>query len=152
MNASAMVLQLCRAHYMNNEVAFASAAGALARSSKSDLIRKSILELVQSGAKRRNASPPPSRSYEAQRLEQMTSSFVQPLDAVSFEDLVLESELQLMLDEISTENTLEVVHERAMTEGELQRDLFDGSKGGGDLDDEFSGEGDDEEKKDDAAE
>jgi SpoVK/Ycf46/Vps4 family AAA+-type ATPase len=102
-NASAMVLQLCRAHYMNNEVAFASAAGALARSSKSDLIRKSIFELVQSGSKRRNASPPPSRSYEATRLEQMTSSFVQPLEPVSFEDLVLESELQLMLDEISTE-------------------------------------------------
>jgi hypothetical protein len=54
-------------------------------------------------------------------------------------------------------DTLEVVHERAMTEGELQRDLFDATKGATDLDDEFSGEDDDaeesdEEKKDDAAE
>jgi hypothetical protein len=45
-------------------------------------------------------------------------------------------------------DTLEVVHERAMTEGELQRDLFDATKGAGDLDDEFSG--DEEEKGDDS--
>lgn len=98
MSASALVLQLVRAHVAGNDVAFASAAGALARSAKSPAIRNAIADLIKQGRTGGSSSGsfrPVSKAA--------TNSKLQELEPVSFEDLVLDPALQSMLDEIVVE-------------------------------------------------
>ncbi|HEX2879696.1 MAG TPA: ATP-binding protein [Polyangiaceae bacterium] len=103
MSASAMIVQLVRAHYTGNNAAFSSAALALARSAKTPAIRQSILGFVHGGATNGQAPrplqqlrPPPSRPVESNDL-------LRPLDPVTFADLLLEDAQQKQLDEICVE-------------------------------------------------
>ena len=125
MSASATVLQLVRAHYAGNDVAFASAAGALARSAKSPAIRAAIAQLIQGG---------PSRGGSAGTLRPLSkaaaNSKLQELSPVSFEGLVLENSLQAMLDELVVE--LEYSEELAARNLRARnRLLFHGPPGNG---------------------
>lgn len=79
-------------------------------------------------------------------------------DKVAYRDVPCERQFHYdtgVVKEIRCD-TGEVTFERPMTDAEKQRDLFDGSKAAGDLDDEFSGEDEEDkaedDKKEDAAE
>lgn len=107
MSAATSVLQLVRAHYRADPAGFASAAMSLARGAKSPAIRNTIELIVREGVAaerqgrrdtgdRRDLSPP-------RPLESLSGGMLQELPPVTFEELLLETGLQLLLDEIVTE-------------------------------------------------
>jgi SpoVK/Ycf46/Vps4 family AAA+-type ATPase len=108
MTASANVLQMVRAHFRDDHVAFGSAALALARATKINSIKVSIEMEVRDGM-RRNAG---SRSHRPTQLTQPgqllqikppACDLLVPIQSVSFADLLLPDYLQADFDEIVTE-------------------------------------------------
>lgn len=128
--ASANVLQLVRSHYAGNDSQFASAALALARSSKVPSVKASIINTVQAGVR---GSGPDRSGNEPARLEPLQhnpSSLLQRLAKVTFADLLLEGPVQAMLDEI----VIELEYRDELAERKLRarnRLLFYGPPGNG---------------------
>jgi SpoVK/Ycf46/Vps4 family AAA+-type ATPase len=103
MTASAHVLQLVRAHYVGNESQFASAALSLARGSKLPSVRASIMNAVKAGHASGSASQPRPAQQMRPLPQTPASRMLQCLPAVTFADLMLETQLQGQLDEIVIE-------------------------------------------------
>lgn len=100
MSAAVSVLQLCRAHFRRDDVAFASAAASLARSAKSPSIRQEIGELIRRGYQ----TPPRSNDRRPARpVKPPPRGGLYALPRVGFEDLLLEPKLQAFLDELVVE-------------------------------------------------
>lgn len=134
MSASAHVLQLCRAHYRGDTAAFANAAMALARGSKSVTIREAILTQVREGVARQRSggSAAPARR-ELQPLAPVplrANGLLEELPRVTFASLLLEPSLQMLLDEFVIE--LEYREELALRKLRARnRLLFWGPPGNG---------------------
>lgn len=105
MSASALIVQLVRAHYTGNHGAFSSAAQTLARSAKTPAIKKSILDFVHGGATNGRVPPPPASAAQPNQLHQLreSSDLLEQLAPVTFGDLMLEEAQQSVLDEVCVE-------------------------------------------------
>jgi SpoVK/Ycf46/Vps4 family AAA+-type ATPase len=102
--AASNVMQLVRAHFLRDEIAFASAATALARSAKSPAMRMHITETLKRGYARRPGEPPLHGMQPAHAPRPANiSNLLHALPEVGFAELLLEPALQLCLDEIVTE-------------------------------------------------
>ncbi len=103
MTAAASVMQLVRAHFGRDEVAFASAAHALARTAKMPALRIQITEALKRGYASRPGEVPRAFEQPAKPRHENMSRLLQTLPDVGFVDLLLPTDLQLFLDEIVTE-------------------------------------------------
>lgn len=108
MTASAHVLQLVRAHYLQNEALFASSAMALARASKVPSVRASLTNTVAAGQRRgpfgtsqpgRPSFQPPPPTHQ----HSPTSKMLERLQPVSFDELLAAPHIVATLDELVVE-------------------------------------------------
>lgn len=105
MSAAHSVMALVRAHYRRDEIAFANAAGLLARGAKTPTIRNEIVDLIRRGYQARMGSDPRSGASPSRSglLPTPTQGVLQPLPTVGFQELLLEPPLQALLDEFVIE-------------------------------------------------
>jgi SpoVK/Ycf46/Vps4 family AAA+-type ATPase len=114
-SAQIAVMQLVRAHYRGDNMGFASAAQALARKASSPAVKAEIQELIRRGFQNRGptgamggAQPErygldkPARQ-PAPQLQAKPEGPLHLLQRLTFEDLLLEPEIQLELDNVVTE-------------------------------------------------
>ncbi len=109
-SGSALVLGLIRAHYRRDDLAFAGSAAMLARQA-APAIKPQIEEIIRKGYQGRGSPPPGGftgdnyrRPGELKKLEpQAPIGALQPLRKVSFQDLILDANLQGLLDELVLE-------------------------------------------------
>lgn len=136
MSASASVLQLVRAHFRRDDLAFAGAASMLARASNSPAVRAQIEEIVRKGYQGRG--PAPAGGFEGDKYRRNLEAPkpvapvgpLQPLRKVSFPELLLDAPLQALLDEL----VLELEFRQELAERRLRarnRFLFYGPPGNG---------------------
>jgi SpoVK/Ycf46/Vps4 family AAA+-type ATPase len=132
-SASSLVLDLMRSHYRGDSQAFRSFALRLARMTKSDLTRKTMLDVIQRGGRDvRNHDGPfqPHRPPEGGTLPQATAGLLEPTTPIPLDELLYEPELRTQLDEI----VLEIAHRAELAERNLTprgRLLFCGPPGNG---------------------
>lgn len=104
MSASALVLQLVRAHYLQNEPQFASSALALARTSKIGSIKAALINAVSTGQRAGGRSSPVRPAFSTQQAsERPHSDLLERLEPVSFADLLAEPHIVAALDELVVE-------------------------------------------------
>lgn len=128
--ASAYVLQMVRAHYRGDSMAFAAAAASLARAAKSPTIGNEIADLIRRGSVSRPAGPSGNGAGQPARKVAPTHRALQALPPLTFEELLLEAELQAFLDELVVE--LEYREELAARKLRARsRFLFHGPPGNG---------------------
>lgn len=137
MSASASVLQLIRAHFRRDDMAFAGAAAMLSRAAQ-PAIRGQIQEIIRKGYEGRGPAPPGGFTGDNYRrnteplkgLQQAPVGPLQPLRRVSFPELLLDTDLQALLDEL----VLELEFRQELAERKLRarnRFLFHGPPGNG---------------------
>lgn len=110
MSASALVLGLVRAHFRRDDMAFAGSAAMLTRSAQ-PAVRAQIEEIIRKGYLGRGPAPPGGFTGDNYRrnteplkeLKQAPIGPLQPLRRVSFPELMLDSDLQALLDELVLE-------------------------------------------------
>ena len=110
-SASSYVQQMVRAHYLEDEAQFENAALALARGTKVMSVSRAINEFVRAGKMRKRAAqqqpgqyrPGPQPLPQVKMPQAPPCKFVQPLLPVSFGEILLPTETQLMLDDIVQE-------------------------------------------------
>ncbi len=136
MSASASVLQLVRAHFRRDDMAFQGAAAMLARAASSPAVRSQIEEIIRKGYAGRGPSTPGGFEGDKYRrnVEQLKPQApvgpLQPLRRVSFPELLLDPDLQALLDEL----VLELEFRQELSERKLRarnRFLFHGPPGNG---------------------
>lgn len=133
MSASMMVLDLLRSHYRDDEQAFRTFAFRLARMTKSDGLRKTMLDVLEEGRRRGSAKPPPATRFQQPTvLKPGTSSMLEPLIDVTLDSLLYEDDLRAQIDSI----VLELAHRKELEarSKELRprsRLLFEGPPGNG---------------------
>jgi SpoVK/Ycf46/Vps4 family AAA+-type ATPase len=115
MSAYANIIQLARAHYEQDESAFASAASVLSRGAKISSFRDELDRIIREGRakadiRRRQSSReqyPAARSRQDQQLQQLppkpVNNMLRLLDGPAFADLLLPADTQAVFDEIVTE-------------------------------------------------
>ena len=104
MSATALVLQLVRAHFTGNHAAFSSAALQLARGAKTPAIKKQIMDFVHGGASNGRVPPPPQGQLRPlPKVPGQADDLLQSLTPVTFADLLLEETQQQILDEVCVE-------------------------------------------------
>lgn len=109
MTASAHVLQLVRAHYLQNEELFASSAMALARASKVSSVRAALTNTVAAGQRRgpqggnQPARQPFQPTQPAHTQPGPTSKMLERLQPVSFDELLAAPHIVAALDELVLE-------------------------------------------------
>lgn len=129
MSASITVLDLIRAHYRADEQAFRTFAFRLARMTKVESTRKTMLDVVEKGG-RAPGRGGAGRGADPQQLRPMSSNLLEPLAEVSLDDLLLEDDVRAQLDEI----VLELAHRDELETRNLRprcRLLFEGPPGNG---------------------
>lgn len=108
MSAATTVLQLVRAHYNRDEPGFASAANTLARQSKAPTIKAALINAVRQGYRSSYRNPDPSQGSTrppgtgGPKLQESRGA-LQRVAPLTFDELLLDAELQLFLDEIVEE-------------------------------------------------
>lgn len=128
MSASAHVLSLVRSHYAGDERAFADSSLALARASKSVVVRNAITDAVRNRATRPRPAAPSLAPLLP--LPPAAGGLLEPIALRSLDELVLPEVLRAELDEVA----LEIEYRSALSDRGLRprnRLLFTGPPGCG---------------------
>lgn len=121
MNAALLVLDLIRSHYRGDDQAFRAHALTLARGTKDQDTRKSMLDVLEQGKRRPAPYRPPTYSQPAipdSRFKQVAalpppsplkpkshSSLIEPLPEFLLDDLLLDDAIRAQVDELVLELT-----------------------------------------------
>lgn len=129
MSASVLVLDLMRAHYRGDSQAFRSFALRLARLTKTESTRKTMMDVIAKGGRdiRRDEGPFQPRRPTATAP---TDGLLKPTTPIPLDDLLYEPALRTQLNEI----VLEIAHRAELAERNLTprgRLLFCGPPGNG---------------------
>lgn len=142
MSASLLVLDLLRAHWAGDEQKFKTMALRLAGMTKSEDTRKTMLDVIRVGSKRafdhasqetirRGPQPTQMQPQQLQQLPQAPqSSMLEPIQRMSFEELLLDDNIAVTLEAIVEE----IQNRDALAERKLKprcRLLFYGAPGNG---------------------
>lgn len=128
MSASILVLDLIRAHYRQDEQAFRAFSLRLARLTKTESVRNTMLDVVQKGRASSRAST--NGRPLASQPRAVSSELLERLPEVNFDDLLLEDSTRDHLEEV----VLELAHRSELEERRLRprsRLLFEGPPGNG---------------------
>ena len=130
MSASALVLDLMRAHYRGDTQAFRSFALRLARITKSPTTRQTMMDVIEKGGRHLHRADPNSWQSPQRRAPTQSDGMLSPAVPVSLDELMLVEDLRAEVDAI----VLELAHRSELAERNLtprSRLLFCGPPGNG---------------------